>query len=244
MNQKLTIELKIFLHIRLFVMKIYSRFALPAARFCIVIIAKEHKETFLEAMLNICRQWYQEREKVLSSSQTMKNSARPRFIAFMAFLTEMFGQLKRRQLQLRTICDGVIVHFHFHSFILLKNKLYPRLLSGTTSNSFVNRSLKMLWRLRQAASSIFVWGKYQLYSNLQTDILGFFSDLDRKPVLCIDLCWTWHWNTFATTVGIVIVHGPRCLSKFKCTNYSENIIAIDWTSSVTLAVSWEHSAIL
>lgn len=27
--------------------------------------------------------------------------------AFMAFLTEIYGQLKRRQLQLRTKCDGV-----------------------------------------------------------------------------------------------------------------------------------------
>lgn len=37
----------------------------------------------------------------------IKNPARPRFTAFMAFLTEMFCQLKRRQLQLRTECDGV-----------------------------------------------------------------------------------------------------------------------------------------
>lgn len=57
-------------------------------------------------MLNTCRQWYQEREKVLGPPQTIKNTARPRFTAFMAFLTEMFCQLKRRQLQLRTKCDG------------------------------------------------------------------------------------------------------------------------------------------
>lgn len=40
------------------------RFALPIARLCLNIIAKEQKETFLEALLNTCRQWYQEREKV------------------------------------------------------------------------------------------------------------------------------------------------------------------------------------
>ena len=44
---------------------------------------------------------------MLGSPQKIKNSARPRFTAFMAFLTEMFCQLKRRQLQLRTKCDGV-----------------------------------------------------------------------------------------------------------------------------------------
>ncbi|XP_055545569.1 uncharacterized protein LOC129730324 isoform X2 [Wyeomyia smithii] len=83
------------------------RFALPISRLCITIIAKEAKETFLEALLNTCRQWYQERDKVLGPVINIKNPARPRFTAFMAFLTEMFCQLKRRQLQLRTECDGV-----------------------------------------------------------------------------------------------------------------------------------------
>lgn len=83
------------------------RFALPISRLCISIIAKEKKETFLEALLNTCRQWYQERDKVLGPLMNIKNPARPRFTAFMAFLTEMFCQLKRRQLQLRTECDGV-----------------------------------------------------------------------------------------------------------------------------------------
>ncbi|XP_058451207.1 uncharacterized protein LOC131430333 isoform X2 [Malaya genurostris] len=83
------------------------RFALPISRLCITIIAKEKKETFLEALLNTCRQWYQERDKVLGPLVNIKNPSRPRFTAFMAFLTEMFCQLKRRQLQLRTECDGV-----------------------------------------------------------------------------------------------------------------------------------------
>ena len=61
----------------------------------------------MEALLNTCRQWYQERDKVLGSNANVKNPSRPRFTAFMAFLTEMFCQLKRRQLQLRTQCDGI-----------------------------------------------------------------------------------------------------------------------------------------
>lgn len=40
------------------------RYALPLSQLCITIVAKERKETFLEALLNTCRQWYQEREKV------------------------------------------------------------------------------------------------------------------------------------------------------------------------------------
>lgn len=82
------------------------RFALPISRLCLNIIAKEQKETFLEALLNTCRQWYQEREKLLFAIQGMKSPSRVRFTAFMAFLTEMFCQLKRRQLQLRTHNDG------------------------------------------------------------------------------------------------------------------------------------------
>lgn len=38
--------------------------------------------------------------------QGMKSPSRVRFTAFMAFLTEMFCQLKRRQLQLRTHSEG------------------------------------------------------------------------------------------------------------------------------------------
>ncbi|XP_002066419.2 uncharacterized protein LOC6643684 isoform X1 [Drosophila willistoni] len=82
------------------------RFALPISRLCLNIIAKEQKETFLEALLNTCRQWYQEREKLLFAIQGMKSPSRVRFTAFMAFLTEMFCQLKRRQLQLRTHHEG------------------------------------------------------------------------------------------------------------------------------------------
>lgn len=83
------------------------RYSLPISRLCISIISKEQKETFLEALLNGCRQWYQERDKVLGATPNSKNPSRPRFTAFMAFLTEMFCQLKRRQLQLRTQCDGI-----------------------------------------------------------------------------------------------------------------------------------------
>lgn len=82
------------------------RYSLPISRLCIQIIAKEKKETFLEAVLNTCRQWYNERDKVLGVPPNSKGPVRPRFTAFMSFLTEMFCQLKRRQLQLRTQCDG------------------------------------------------------------------------------------------------------------------------------------------
>lgn len=77
------------------------RYALPLSQLCFTIVVKERKETFLEALLNTCRQWYQEREKILGPAINSRNPSRPRFTAFMAFLTEMFCQLKRRQLQQR-----------------------------------------------------------------------------------------------------------------------------------------------
>lgn len=50
------------------------RFALPISRLCLNIIAREQKETFLEALLNTCRQWYQEREKVIISNPSLRIS--------------------------------------------------------------------------------------------------------------------------------------------------------------------------
>nr|CAD7407204.1 unnamed protein product [Timema poppensis] len=60
-------------------------YSLPAAKLCITIIEKEHKETFLESLLNTCRQWCQERDKILK-----QGGGTTRFCAFMQFLNEMY----------------------------------------------------------------------------------------------------------------------------------------------------------
>ncbi|XP_049863851.1 uncharacterized protein LOC126362599 isoform X2 [Schistocerca gregaria] len=78
-------------------------YALPAAKLCITIIEKEKKETFLESLLNTCQQWYQERERVLKSNGASNN----RYCAFIHFVNEMYCELKRRQLQLRTQYEGI-----------------------------------------------------------------------------------------------------------------------------------------
>ncbi|XP_076386425.1 uncharacterized protein LOC100878349 isoform X1 [Megachile rotundata] len=78
------------------------KYAEPAAKICITIIEKESKETFLESLLNTCQQWYQDRAKVLYDG-----SSYHRYSAFMTFLNEMYCQLKRRQLQLKTQQEGV-----------------------------------------------------------------------------------------------------------------------------------------
>merc|ERR1712115_330094 len=72
-------------------------------RFCISIIEREKKETFLESLLNTCQEWYHERGELLRSA----TSPPGRWPAFMAFLNEMYGLLKRRQLQLLTKYEGV-----------------------------------------------------------------------------------------------------------------------------------------
>ncbi|KZC13320.1 PREDICTED: CBP80/20-dependent translation initiation factor [Dufourea novaeangliae] len=78
------------------------KYAEPAAKICITIIEKEAKETFLESLLNMCQQWYQDRVKILYD-----RSSYHRYSAFMTFLNEMYCQLKRRQLQLKTQQEGV-----------------------------------------------------------------------------------------------------------------------------------------
>ncbi|KOX68567.1 CBP80/20-dependent translation initiation factor, partial [Melipona quadrifasciata] len=65
------------------------------------LMQKETKETFLESLLNICQQWYQDRIKMLYDGSNY------RYSAFMTFLNEMYCQLKRRQLQLKTQQEGV-----------------------------------------------------------------------------------------------------------------------------------------
>ncbi|XP_044728279.1 CBP80/20-dependent translation initiation factor isoform X3 [Chrysoperla carnea] len=80
------------------------RYSLPGAKLCLTIIEKEKNETFLETLLNTCQQWYQDRDKILRNAKTGEGS---KFTAFMWFLTEMSSQLKRRQLQLKTQCEGV-----------------------------------------------------------------------------------------------------------------------------------------
>ncbi|XP_076673914.1 uncharacterized protein LOC143372016 isoform X2 [Andrena cerasifolii] len=78
------------------------KYAEPAAKICITIIEKEAKETFLESLLNTCQQWYQDRVRILYDG-----SSYHRYSAFMTFLNEMYCQLKRRQLQLKTQQEGV-----------------------------------------------------------------------------------------------------------------------------------------
>lgn len=74
------------------------RYALPAARRCIAVVEREQTETFLESLLNTCQQWYHDREKLLG---TMVGGGRPRLMAFLSFLLEMYCQLRRRAIQRR-----------------------------------------------------------------------------------------------------------------------------------------------
>ncbi|XP_021199466.1 CBP80/20-dependent translation initiation factor isoform X1 [Helicoverpa armigera] len=74
------------------------RYALPAARRCIAVVERESTETFLESLLNTCQQWYHDRDKLLGSQV---GGGRPRLMAFLSFLLEMYCQLRRRAIQRR-----------------------------------------------------------------------------------------------------------------------------------------------
>lgn len=81
-----------------------QKMAEPAARLCIFIIERETKETFLESLLNTCQEWFHERETILMSKSGESSG---RWVSFMSFLNEMYGLLKRKQLQLMTKYEGV-----------------------------------------------------------------------------------------------------------------------------------------
>ncbi|CAH0585485.1 unnamed protein product [Chrysodeixis includens] len=75
------------------------RYALPAARRCIAVVERENTETFLESLLNTAQQWYHDRDKLLGSTV---GGGRPRLMAFLSFLLEMYCQLRRRAIQRRS----------------------------------------------------------------------------------------------------------------------------------------------
>ena len=54
-----------------------------AAKFCIGIIEREKKETFLESLLNTSQEWYHERDRILQAG--------PKWAAFMSFLNDLYG---------------------------------------------------------------------------------------------------------------------------------------------------------
>ena len=77
-----------------------------AAKFCIHIIERERKETFLESLLNTCQEWwvecltprdddndadvrYHERERIIRASDKAG-----RWAAFMSFLNELYGLVR------------------------------------------------------------------------------------------------------------------------------------------------------
>ncbi|CAG9771621.1 unnamed protein product [Ceutorhynchus assimilis] len=66
------------------------------AKLCVTIIEAEKNQTFLESLLNTCQQWYQEKDKILRG---IKAGDGTRFTAFMWFLTELYGLLKRQQIK-------------------------------------------------------------------------------------------------------------------------------------------------
>ncbi|XP_013781827.1 MIF4G domain-containing protein-like [Limulus polyphemus] len=75
----------------------------PAAQMCFTIIEKDNSETFLESLLNSCREWYNERDKLLRSPLTSCHGGLDgtggtfrRWTAYIFFLTELFLRFKSR----------------------------------------------------------------------------------------------------------------------------------------------------
>lgn len=84
------------------------RYAEPTARLCIAIIEKERNETFLESLLNSCREWYNERDRLFEdgggggggrpASQSRHPPMKPsRWVAYVTFLYELYTRLKTKK---------------------------------------------------------------------------------------------------------------------------------------------------
>ncbi|XP_003741755.1 MIF4G domain-containing protein A [Galendromus occidentalis] len=69
----------------------------PSAQLCLSIIEKENGVTFLESLLNSCREWYNDRDKLLRSPQ--EGSAIPkRWTAYVTFVAELYYRLRPQRL--------------------------------------------------------------------------------------------------------------------------------------------------
>lgn len=140
----------------------------------------------------------------------------------------MFCQLKRRQLQLRTKCDGVS----------------PPIVLLTVLSKCCEDCVKSPVRSLSEVFTLILFGIY--VQNVWKELFIVLHCTDRMPFLRIDLCRSWYWNASAPTTRTAVIDGTRCIFKFKCisANNSSNIVTIDWTSSITLAIAWKHSALL
>jgi hypothetical protein len=70
----------------------------PAAHLCFSIIEKEHDHTFLESLQNCCREWFNERDKLLRSPfltpRGTTASGLQRWTSYILFLTELYLRVK------------------------------------------------------------------------------------------------------------------------------------------------------
>lgn len=85
------------------------KYAEPIARLCMGIIQKEKNETFLESLLNSCREWYNERDRLFSedggggggsgrSASSRQSQMKPsKWVAYVTFLYELYTRLKSRK---------------------------------------------------------------------------------------------------------------------------------------------------
>ncbi|XP_054718635.1 MIF4G domain-containing protein A-like isoform X2 [Uloborus diversus] len=81
----------------------HIQYSEPAARLCFSIIEKEHDHTFLESLQNCCREWFNERDKllrmpILLSTGTTTSGLR-RWTAYVSFLTELYFRVKNQHCQ-------------------------------------------------------------------------------------------------------------------------------------------------
>uniref|UniRef100_A0A8D9EVZ8 MIF4G domain-containing protein B n=2 Tax=Cacopsylla melanoneura TaxID=428564 RepID=A0A8D9EVZ8_9HEMI len=73
-----------------------KHYSFSAARLCIMIIEKEVNDpTFLDALINTCQMWYQQRETLLKYKPYAYSS-------YISFLNQTYLQLKRSQLHLKS----------------------------------------------------------------------------------------------------------------------------------------------
>ncbi|XP_015794691.1 uncharacterized protein LOC107371188 isoform X2 [Tetranychus urticae] len=76
------------------------------AKICITIADKDKNNLFLEALINCCREWFNERDKLIKMSSNSTHHPKQRWLAYIAFVSELYLNLKSKHRRVKLLLSG------------------------------------------------------------------------------------------------------------------------------------------
>lgn len=73
------------------------------AKICITIADKDANQIFLESLVNCCREWFNEKDKLIRSTSIGSQHPKQRWLSYIAFVTELYLNLKSKHRRVKLI---------------------------------------------------------------------------------------------------------------------------------------------